>query len=320
MYLQSVIQPNEKIEFRIGARYDRHAYPLSATNDTAISQLSPRFRVNFFPDGSNTIMLYYGRLFVPTNTEDLRAITSAATGGAAGEPTVPERADFFEVSFIHRFPSGVVSKLSAYRKNSSPGIDDTQLPGSAITTDVNIGQVHVTGIEAVIEVRPSGPLSGFLNLALIHAYGTGAITGGFLNETPPAQPFDLDHDQRLSSVLGLTYSTGRFWSPRPASTAAGSPTASRRTRRACRATIRRSIPRRCSAPACSPSTRRSRSTRISSGMRSVGVNFRAGNTTIRPQFFVDNVFDRKYVLKGAFFSGASYGRPRTFSVRISVGI
>ena len=28
VYLQTVIQPTEKIEFRIGARYDRHAYPL----------------------------------------------------------------------------------------------------------------------------------------------------------------------------------------------------------------------------------------------------------------------------------------------------
>lgn len=320
VYLQSVIQPNEKIEFRLGARYDRHVYPLSAANDTAISQLSPRFRVNFFPDGLNTVMLYYGRLFVPTNTEDLRAITSAATGGAAGEPTVPERADFFEVSFIHRFPSGVVSKLSAYRKNSSPGIDDTQLPGSAITTDVNIGQVHVTGLEAVIEVRPGGPLSGFLNLALIHAYGTGAITGGFLNETPPAQPFDLDHDQRLSSVLGLTYSSGRLLATATGIYGSG--------------LTNGVTPNAPGMPAYDPTI--DPTPVLGTGLfdfntpfkvdpnliwnASAGVNLQAGNVSLRPQFFVDNVFDRKYVLKGAFFSGASYGRPRTFSVRISVGI
>ena len=50
VYLQSVIQPSERIEFRLGARYDRHAYPLSATDDTVVSQLSPRFRVSLFPD------------------------------------------------------------------------------------------------------------------------------------------------------------------------------------------------------------------------------------------------------------------------------
>lgn len=45
---------------------------------------------------------------------------------------------------------------------------------------------------------------------------------------------------------------------------------------------------------------------------------RNGKTSIRPQLFVDNAFDKRYVLKGAFFSGASYGRPRTFSVRMTV--
>ena len=94
-------------------------------------------------------------------------------------------------------------KLRGYHKASSPGIDDTQIPGSAITTDVNIEQVRINGLEGVLEFRPGGPLSGFANLALDHAYGTGAVTGAFLAETPPAQPFDLDHDQRLSSVLGL---------------------------------------------------------------------------------------------------------------------
>ena len=98
-------------------------------------------------------------------------------------------------------------KLRGYHKASSPGIDDTQIPGSAITTDVNIEQVRINGLEAVLEFRPGGPLSGFANLSINHAYGYGAVTGAFLAETPPAQPFDLDHDQRLSSVVGLTFSS-----------------------------------------------------------------------------------------------------------------
>lgn len=319
VYLQSVLQPSERIEFRIGARYDRHGYPLSATNDTVASQVSPRFRVNFYPDGSNTVMLYYGRLFVPTNTEDLRAITSAAAGGeASGQPTVPERDDFFEIGLIHRFPVGVVAKISAYRKNSSPGIDDTQLPGSAITTDVNIEDVHITGFEAVVEVRPSGPLSGFLNLALNHAYGTGAITGGFLNATPPAQPFDLDHDQRFSGVLGLTYSSGPWLVTATGISGSG--------------LTNGVTPNAPGVPGYDPTA--DPTPVLGTGLfdfnqafkvdpntvvnASIGVTFRAGATTLRPQFFVDNVLDSHYILKGAFFSGASYGRPRTYSARVTV--
>jgi hypothetical protein len=321
IYLQTVLQPSERIEFRIGARYDRHAYPLSAASDTAVSQLSPRFRVNLFPDGSNTLWFYYGRQFIPTNTEDLRAITSAAAGGgASAQPTVPERDDFFEVGLTHRFPVGVVVKLSAYHKSSSPGIDDTQLPGSAITTDVNIEQVRITGLEAVVEVRPAGPLSGFLNLALNHAYGSGAITGAFLNETPPAQPFDLDHDQRLSSVAGLTYSAGRVLLS--ATGIYGSGLTNGLT------------PNAPDLPAFDPTI--DPTPVLGTGLfdfnkpfkvdpsfilnASAGVTFHSANVSLHPQFFVDNVFNKRYILKGAFFSGASYGRPRTFSVRFTVGI
>jgi outer membrane receptor for Fe3+-dicitrate len=53
---------------------------------------------------------------------------------------------------------------------------------------------------------------------------------------------------------------------------------------------------------------------------SVGYSFVAGPSVIRPEFYVDNVFDRRYLLKGAFFSGASFGRPRTFTVRLNVGV
>jgi len=31
------------------------------------------------------------------------------------------------------------------------------------------------------------------------------------------------------------------------------------------------------------------------------------------------VFDNKYLLKGAFFSGASVGRPRSVQLRVNIG-
>src|SRR2546430_17476291 len=116
-------------------------------------------------------------LFPYTTLFRSRAITSDAKGGVVAAATVPERDDFCEVGYVHRFPLGVVTKLSAYHKRSSPGIDDNTVPGSAIVTSVNIDQVRITGIEGVVEIRPSGPVSAYVNLALNHAYGYGAITG-----------------------------------------------------------------------------------------------------------------------------------------------
>jgi hypothetical protein len=319
VYLQTVLQPSEKVEFRIGARYDRHTYPLTASDNASVDQVSPRFRVNFYPDAATTIYAYYGRQFIPTNTEDLRAITTAATGGESSTPTVPERDNFYDIGYIHRF-NGIVLKLRGYRKDSSPGIDDTQIPGSAITTDVNIATVHITGLEAVVEVRPGGPLSGFANIALNHAYGEGAVTGAFLADAPPAQPFDLDHDQRLSSVLGVTYSSGKLLMTATGIYGSGLTNG-----------VTPNAPGVAGYDPDSPST-----PVLGTGLfsfntpfkvdpnfilnASAGYTITAGGITWRPQFFVDNLLNSTYALKGAFFSGASFGRPRTYSLRLTVGI
>jgi hypothetical protein len=45
-----------------------------------------------------------------------------------------------------------------------------------------------------------------------------------------------------------------------------------------------------------------------------------GNSVVRPELYVEYVFDKKYLLKGAFFSGASVGRPRNIQLRVNLGI
>ena len=53
---------------------------------------------------------------------------------------------------------------------------------------------------------------------------------------------------------------------------------------------------------------------------SAGYNVVVGNTAFRPEVFVDNLFDRHYLLKGAFFSGASVGRPRSIQAKLTVAL
>jgi outer membrane receptor for Fe3+-dicitrate len=53
---------------------------------------------------------------------------------------------------------------------------------------------------------------------------------------------------------------------------------------------------------------------------STGYTLIAGQTIVRPQLYVDNAFNKKYALKGAFFSGASVGRPRSVQLRLNVAI
>src|SRR2546425_2958015 len=58
-------------ELRTGVRFDNHNAPFAGNQH----QVSPRVKLSFFPDPANTFWVYYGRLFLPTNVEDLRAIT-----------------------------------------------------------------------------------------------------------------------------------------------------------------------------------------------------------------------------------------------------
>lgn len=320
LYAQSVIQPVDQWQLRVGVRYDAHYYPTSATAHATADQLSPRIRLSWFPSPQTTVWVYYGRQFIPTNTEDLRAITSASQGGVVSASTQPERDDYYDAGITHRFPVGVVVKVAAYHKKSSPGIDDTQVPGTAITTDVNIAEVRVTGIETTVEVRPSGPLSGFLNLALAHAYGTGAVTGGFFTTTPPAQPFDLDHDQRLSGTVGLTFSragwlvdaTGIYGSGLTNGVTPNTP-----GRPLYDSTMAATPPLNTGLFAFNSAFKVKPSFIVDA---SAGYTFLIGNTEVRPQLFVDNLFDLHYVLKGAFFSGASFGRPRTLQFKVNLGV
>jgi carboxypeptidase family protein len=301
-YAQTVIAPSEHWELRTGIRYDNHEAPFAGSQ----GQVSPRVKLSFFPDAQTTIWAYYGRLFVPTNVEDLRAITSVAQGGVVAEPTLPERDHFFELGIVHRFPVGVVARLSAYHKRSSPGIDDNTVPGSAITTSVNIDQVWIDGVETVLEIRPTGRLSGYLNFALNHAYGIGPITGGFFPADNPPGYFDLDHDQRISALATVNYADRRLFLSVTGSYGSGLTNGEDPD-----STFGRGL------------FDFNRSIKVDPNFdlsASGGYAFAFSGVYLRPEVYVDNLLNHKYLLKGAFFSGASVGRPRTVLVRLNLGV
>ncbi|GJG86070.1 hypothetical protein tb265_12510 [Gemmatimonadetes bacterium T265] len=306
VYAQTAITPVEWFELRTGVRYDNHRAPFAGNQH----QVSPRVRLNFYPSPSTTLYAYYGRLFIPTNVEDLRAITSAALGDSVTpQPTLPERDNFYEAGLIQRFPAlASTLKLSAYHKQSSPGIDDNTVPGSAIVTSVDIEQVRITGLEAVAEYRPSGPVSAYLNAALNHAYGYGAVTGGFFPVDLPAGKFDLDHDQRLSAVASVTYAPGRGFVSATGIYGSGLTNGVDPAEISNYGTglfdFNRGIHVKPSAILNA----------------SAGYTFVVNGTVLRPQLYVENVFDKLYLLKGAFFSGPSVGRPRSIQLRLNVGI
>jgi hypothetical protein len=301
VYLQGSLQLSRRWELRPGLRYDVHTAPLAGS----VTQLSPRLRLNFTPTPATSLWLYYGRLFVPSPVEDFHVLASAGQHGSIGTPTLPERDHFFEAGIAHRIsPAGVTLKLDAYHKRSAPAVDDNTLPGTALTATVNVAAVRVTGIESVVEIRPAGAFSAYVNVALSHAYAHGPITGGFSPTAYPAGWYDLDHDQRLSIVGNLSY-TRRTWYASATGIFGSGLTNGRPSAGRTELGLFDFNPAVKVAPNFIANT-------------SVGGAFQAFDLTIRPQLFIDNVFDRKYVLKGAFTSGPAIGRPRTVSLRIDL--
>ncbi len=51
---------------------------------------------------------------------------------------------------------------------------------------------------------------------------------------------------------------------------------------------------------------------------SAGYSFTIGRALMQPELYVDSILDKKYLLKGAFFSGRSVGRPRSIQLRLNI--
>jgi hypothetical protein len=288
-------------EARTGVRFDNHNAPLLGN----ASGVSPRFRLSWFPSSATTLWIYYGRLFIPSNVEDFHVLAQAGSAGTVGLPTRPERDHYFEFDALHRFSPGVTVKFDAYRRVDSPAVDDNTLPGTALTTTINIAHVNVTGIESVLEVQPEGPLGGYLNVGLSHASALGPETGGFFPTAYPQGYFDQDHDQRLSIVASGSYTQPRWFASMTATF--GSGLTSGHPEAAFNGTgLFDFNPRVKVAPSLifSPA---------------IGYSLATGRTFARVQLTADNVFNHKYILKGAFTSGPSIGRPRSLQLKVDVG-
>jgi hypothetical protein len=323
-YAETSVRPWEWFELRTGVRFNSHVAPYAGNQE----QWSPRIRANFFPDAQNTFFAYFGRMFLPTNIEDLRSITvnAAGSGSVTEGPTLPERDAFYEVAWIHRFPVGVITKLDGYWKDSKPGIDDNTIPGTAITTDINQANSHVRGIEAVLTAAPKGsPLTGYVNFALNHGYANGPVTGGFFILQQPDGPFDFDHDQRVSIVANLLYTWHSLYLSTTGIYGSGltngyEPLDSVPVARGTPGTTNYQPGENqyCTGLFCFNTAYKVHPSYIQQW--DVGYVFVYGRGYIRPDFFVDNAWGANYILKGAFYSGESFGRPRSFTGRISIGI
>jgi hypothetical protein len=155
-----------------------------------------------------------------------------------------------------------------------------------------------------VDIHPNGPLGGYLNAALSHASAHGPITGGFSPTAYPSGWYDLDHDQRLSVVGNVTFDRHRWFTSATGIYGSGLTNGH---------------------PAAGTNELGlfdfNRAVKVAPNFildASLGCSLRVAGLSLRPQVFIDNAFDRGYILKGAFTSGPSVGRPRSVLMRIDI--
>ena len=179
-----VLSGRMAVEIRAGVRYDAHNAPFVGHAVAGEPAHSPQL---LSVDVDDALWV----LRAPVHADERRGSARDHERGAGrrrcATPTLPERDNFFEAGLIQRIPNlGMIAKLSAYHKESAPGIDDNTVPGSAIVT---VGKHRARQDHRSREgARASAerPVLGYVNAALNHAYGTGTITGGFFPDATAA--------------------------------------------------------------------------------------------------------------------------------------
>jgi hypothetical protein len=303
-FVETEIHPAEWTRFDLGIRYDQQ---ISLANGLE-SEWQPRVKWNFLIDENNYAYLYYGKIFMPNNLDGLSSIANLIYpnnqyGDVLGG-TLAERDNFYEAVYTHSFDFGLRAKLEYFKKDASPGVDDATIGSSAIKTPVNIATVHTQAIELGLSYSsPLTPFSGYINSSIIHAYGVGAISGGFVPFADDGPATDLDHDQRLSVVASLNYQPSDWYANVVGIYGSG---------------LTNGNPDGLSYSTglfdFNQGTHVTPSWIINIGG---GYTFHlTGGSTISPSLYIGNVFDNESLLKGAYFSSAFWEEPRSIILKV----
>ena len=211
VYLQDEWKPFEKLTINYGARFDVANAFIDET------QLSPRINAVYQPTDTTTLHLGYARYFTPPPLEmvqqgsvDKFANTTNASEVAKSSPVRSERANYFDAGIVKKVTPEFTLGLDGYYKFAKNQLDEGQFGQALIFSPFNYAYGDVYGAELTANYQKDG-FAAYANLAYSRATGGGKVTSGEFqfgqDELDYIAKHDvfLDHDQRVTSSFGVSY-------------------------------------------------------------------------------------------------------------------
>jgi outer membrane receptor protein involved in Fe transport len=209
-YLQDEWKPFDQLTVNFGGRLDF----VNAAIDE--NQLSPRLNVVYKPWDGTTFHAGYARYFTPPPLENVSQSTISKFAGTTNEsavtkdsPVTSERAHYFDVGVTQKIMEGWNVGLDGFYKSSHSVLDEGQFGAALIQSSFNYERGRIYGGEFTTSYD-HGPFSAYGNVGWEWARGLNVSSAQFLFD-PAEYAFIkkhwvfLDHDQRLTSSVGVSY-------------------------------------------------------------------------------------------------------------------
>jgi outer membrane receptor protein involved in Fe transport len=210
IYLQDEWKVAPKFTLNYGVRFD------VVSSFIHENQVSPRLNAIYNATDSTTLHAGYARYFTPPPLElvqqgNVNEFTGTSNEPAVKDDTLPksERAHYFDAGITHKFTPEIQVGLDSYYKIAHDQIDEGQFGAAIIESPFNYRVGRIYGSELSASYNQKG-FSSYFNLAYSVAQGKNLNTAQFLfsqddlDYTAKHYIF-LDHDQRLSSSIGVSY-------------------------------------------------------------------------------------------------------------------
>ncbi|MGA9768209.1 MAG: TonB-dependent receptor [Blastocatellia bacterium] len=223
-YVQDHINATRDLTFDLGVRFDSYHFLVDK------NYASPRLGVAYHVSRTRTVLRAAYNRFLQTpalenlllsSSEEARIFSPGGSEGdeEKGSPVRPSREWQVDVGFQQQLAGMLRLDADFYYRGMRNPFEFTDFLETGIVFPATLDRSRSKGVEARLDLAPTGGLSGFLSYTNLRIYGFAPLTGGlFLGEAielreMAGQRVSIEEDQRNTVVFQLLYDRlpGHVW-------------------------------------------------------------------------------------------------------------